>query len=1481
MNMDFHNRNKRSSGREPALTGLPLASHAWPRHSSLPEGENVLQPGFNSQHSTFNSKRRVNERGVALVITLILLSVTLVMAVAFLAISRRERGSVTTESDTTTAKFAADSALAQAEARIVSQILITTNPYVQSLLVSTNYYNISGFDPGFDNGTPNPTNVNYNYRILNGGPVVPGSVDFEQNIANLYFNPRPPVYYNTNDFRYYLDLNRNGRYDTNGFVEDFDDHNPPNDLGTVSLEVGDPEWIGVLEHPDQPHGPNNQFIARYCFIAVPADTLDINDIHNQAFNVNVSSGNVNVFNNVSGNDSYLRNQGVGSWEINLAAFLADLNTNRWDPGLANFFGLPNEPYSYSFSYPPGPVYNKSFAFDDARALVAWRYGNNYNWLNPAARIFPGLANYPFNVDMYSVGPQQTLFNANYTGSANPSTQPWLGSPATNDFFYSPSELFDPTKSSQQFVNNLTTPGTDNSTYDRYTFYRMLAQISSDSAPESGKININFSNAVVSYITNIDGVLIPTAFNVVPNAETNMALWQPGNFFNAAADKMLHAYSAEWYESSPSNYIHTYYGISQTLPTPPYTYFTNIDGMQVTNIAYGGQTNQIPAFGVTNIPVYVNGTFVYTPAINRILQLAANIYDSVTWTNDPLTGISNYPSVFRPIFWTTNEVNSLGFRQTNVYIKGYVYVVEPLVTNGNPIFNAPVEVNTLPFGITTSNVWGVPWIIGAKKGFPNFNAFEWQSSFFIERELQFTRDKSDPEPANSTFPFGRTYHTNQMYIVGVSNLFGSENWNSYQASYNNPVTIVAQDYLSMQFSNGAAGTTINNNYIIPIVTNKTVWPGNSTPYSPINPSPASFVTPFGPDMCVNEPLNPQYPSTNNTYLFYYGTGSGSVMASGVPFTGPTFIPVSMNPPNYPDAGTLPLPQFSLLATNRLQAYVLENDANGTRILDYVQLGGMDASLDINHVVADNSYGNTEAYSQGLWSTNYYAGTIPYGVYEQFVVSSIGGGVPAVDEDGGGSGGLWSRSPVPGVPAQYATSSQAQQAFFSAFFSPQSEAPFQPTRSDITNTLLAMQAPFTPMRLVVQRFVYQANDPLVHYLASDMYDFPDSTNFLAPISQTNTPPLLNPPLGTLNDRYMPWGRLGNLKPFGPFTGSFSPDNNPYNLSYKDPLVLFSDSWDFPTNRFPSIGWLGRVHRGTPWQTVYLKSTNVLALQDVIGGGQVTGSGLGTWMPWTGNVYNFFDAQNTAPVQDRLLFDLFTATPNDDATRGELSVNVGADQPFNPMVGLAAWSAVLSGSIAFSNNVNDNILTSGFKPQAQDPISGYNPPGYSNLLVQPYGVNNSAMFQLVQSINRTRTNFVGIDGLHGVFEHAGDVLSASALSDGSPFLQVLKNGAFDNAQVQHGISDEMYEWLPQQIMGLLTVNGTPQAPPRYVVYCYGQTLKPAPNGIVTSGTYFGLVTNYQVTAESASRAIIRLDNTPTPINPNAKPHVVVEQYNPLPPD
>ena len=54
--------------------------------------------------------------------------------------------------------------------------------------------------------------------------------------------------------------------------------------------VGDPEWIGVLQRPDQPYGPNNPFVARFAFIAVPiGNALDLNTIHDQTLNLLLNS----------------------------------------------------------------------------------------------------------------------------------------------------------------------------------------------------------------------------------------------------------------------------------------------------------------------------------------------------------------------------------------------------------------------------------------------------------------------------------------------------------------------------------------------------------------------------------------------------------------------------------------------------------------------------------------------------------------------------------------------------------------------------------------------------------------------------------------------------------------------------------------------------------------------------------------------------------------------------------------------------------------------------------------------------------------------------------------------------------------------------------------------------------------------------------------------------------------------------------------
>ena len=267
------------------------------------------------------------KRGIALVITLILLSVTLIMAVAFMAVARRERNAVNTTTDTALARLATDSALAAAEGQIMANYFASNNPYNFGLLVSTNVLPL-GYDP----------------TALNGHVL-----------------PRPPVFVVTNavtgatEFRFYLDANRNGKYEGSGVVPNVDSTGTTN--GTISA-TGDPEWIGMLERPENDPLPNNKYIARYAFLAQPVgNALDLNFIYNQTVGKSVDTSYISV----SPADGYFRNQGVGSWELNLAGFLADLNTNQW--GLPTFYSY-NEPSSFA---------NTGKAFEDAMSLLSYRY----------------------------------------------------------------------------------------------------------------------------------------------------------------------------------------------------------------------------------------------------------------------------------------------------------------------------------------------------------------------------------------------------------------------------------------------------------------------------------------------------------------------------------------------------------------------------------------------------------------------------------------------------------------------------------------------------------------------------------------------------------------------------------------------------------------------------------------------------------------------------------------------------------------------------------------------------------------------------------------------------------------------------------------------------------------------------------------------------------------------------------------------------
>ena len=313
--------------------------------------------------------------------------------------------------------------------------------------------------------------------------------------------------------------------------------------------------------------------------------------------------------------------------------------------------------------------------------------------------------------------------------------------------------------------------------------------------------------------------------------------------------------------------------------------------------------------------------------------------------------------------------------------------------------------------------------------------------------------------------------------------------------------------------------------------------------------------------------------------------------------------------------------------------------------------------------------------------------------------------------------------------------------------------------------------------------------------------------------------------MNDRYKPWG--GNPPKR---EGDFDPnDPTARDLSVKDPGILLPDNWDFPTNKFPSVGWLGRVHRGTPWQTIYLKAA--VAPRE-------------NWLMPNGPATSMF----SHPTNDWRIVDLFTTALHPNATRGQLSVN---------QTNLAAWSAVLSGAAAtkfiLPNRQNDAIPVDHF--------------------IEPAALGPGVM-QIFEGISRAREG-----QRFKRFEHVGDLLSVPELSTASPFLKP-PYSEFGTYGPDYLAKDIDYERIPDQILSLLKLGE-----PRYVIYAFGQSLKPEYVDPVT-----GVALNYQVTGELATRAVVHvnfdpIDDSRNPIRDGkpdiTRPHVVVEQFNILPPE
>ena len=648
-------------------------------------------------------------------------------------------------------------------------------------------------------------------------------------------------------------------------------------------------------------------------------------------------------------------------------------------------------------------------------------------------------------------------------------------------------------------------------------------------------------------------------------------------------------------------------------------------------------------GLRLTEIQIAPTNQYRSAVHRILQVTANLYDA-TSTNDS-------PTVFRPLFATTSN---------GVFLAGF--------TNDNNVSTLPAWLN--------SNPHGLPLVIAARKGFPNFNELTLRTDILMQRKVQVTR----PSAAPRTKPDG----TNVMYLLGVSNYFGVEAWNSVFAPYPRAISITVSNLTAFTLENGL-GVQTNGLLITVSGTNLSAgqWRGGET---------------FG----FQQPVN---------------THAVLLLNSAYRFFANKFDPIATN--TFENIPGFPLPYWVLTITNRMTYLMRE----GNCIIDFVILdGGYTVDL-YRDLVTTNPYQNLGGVTANLiqlWNTNRTSPTAPpEGIKQQLKLSSDGAYITAAD---------WRAFSLTFIATE--NDKQAAIETFRNFLGlgPQSAVAFP------TNTSLAIQTPFNPAAKLAVIATWQANDPLIHTHTTDLFVGPTNVNrqyFKPGEPASNTHPAS---LGMLNRRFSPWG--GN-----PYLEWYL---DPLALDYrvKDPGIYTADYWQFPTNTPLSASWLGRVHRGTPWQTLYLKAGAVTALE---------------WFEQGGD-------PSTHPTNDWRLVAWLATRLNTNDSRTLTSINTN---------NLATWAATLAGLTVLSNTY-------------PDPVIG-DPPAFGTSVVSP---GDPQISTLVDGLNRARAARPG-----QYFEDVSAFLTVPELSTASPWLNLTTPDV-----LFFGLTDEAYEALPAQLLALV---------------------------------------------------------------------------------
>ena len=490
---------------------------------------------------------------------------------------------------------------------------------------------------------------------------------------------------------------------------------------------------------------------------------------------------------------------------------------------------------------------------------------------------------------------------------------------------------------------------------------------------------------------------------------------------------------------------------------------------------------------------------------------------------------------------------------------------------------------------------------------------------------------------------------------------------------------------------------------------------------------------------------------------------------------------------PTTGPFPVPHWYLQMKKRVLFVLVDTTAD--RIVDYVNLASDDAPVDVTGALGSDSpkFGRTNYLADGnigsMWLTNRSPDPslssdcrLPtYGTLNQI---NVGLGIITAN--------LPWVSQVPPVQDPWAAIDFFRTNLLHTNAIYGTSGPLY-----LTNHFYA---PYVPSRTNYIYNWWQAKDPLVHYTVSDL-TVNTNRNFLSPTARAYgdigglDPAYLGqtPPVYVLVGSQVPINYRS--EPWGCHPGGGRPSTTAYELAVKDPLVACPDDWDFPTGQSLDVSWLGRVHRGTPWQTIYLKSAGI---------------DFPTWRSWSGNLlvetnWGQIDP-HLLPLGNAIADAALSFPPNDWRLAGLLAWLFSTESPQDLLSvndpSLPAWCGVMDGITVLTNTVTEDQLVALYPPQFSTmPIESNSP--QASMIAEGIAANRSAQ-----------------PGHY--FRQLGDILAVPELTVGRPYLTnaywaevspFLNLGSYLDPdsisltiQQTKGINDAAYEAIPAQLLARL---------------------------------------------------------------------------------